>query len=60
MKFQLLLSGSALLLLHGTLFAAGMDCKRASTTSEQAICANPDLYRLDQRLGELYSSLAKG
>lgn len=59
MKFQPLLFGTALVLLHGPLIAAGMDCKLAATTSEQAICASPNLYRLDQRMGELYSNLAK-
>lgn len=58
MNFQPLLSGTALLVLHSTLLAAGMNCQLASTASEQAICTNPNLYRLDVSMGELYSNLA--
>ncbi|WP_415754002.1 lysozyme inhibitor LprI family protein [Pseudomonas leptonychotis] len=60
MNFPPLLLGIALLVLHSTLLAAGMNCQLASTASEQAICTSPNLHPLDVRMGELYSNLAKG
>lgn len=39
--------------------AAGMDCGRARTTAEIAICADPGLYALDAELGTAYGKLRK-
>lgn len=35
--------------------AASFDCKTAATTPERKICGNPELSKLDSRLGEAYS-----
>lgn len=59
MKLIPLVAGATLLVLYGTKVAAGMDCQLASTASELAVCANPSLYRLDERMGALYTRLRK-
>ena len=59
MKLIPLVAGATLLVLNGTKVAAGMDCQLASTASELAVCANPSLCRLDERMGALYTSLRK-
>ena len=41
--------------------AASFDCKKASTEVEQAICADPELSRLDEQLSKAYKqALQKG
>lgn len=37
--------------------AASFDCTRADTAAEIAVCANPELNRLDEDLAVLYRSL---
>lgn len=37
--------------------AASFDCTRADTAAEIAVCANPELNRLDEELAVLYRSL---
>jgi len=39
-------------------FAAGLDCARAATSVETAICANESLRKLDFRLSSVYGRLA--
>ena len=42
-----------------TSVAASFDCKKATSSVEQLICANTDISELDTTLGKLYSSLKK-
>jgi uncharacterized protein len=39
-------------------FGAGMDCRRAASATETAICARADLKQRDSELGSLYDKLA--
>lgn len=47
----------ALLTLAGTAQAAGFDCKRARSTVEISICADPELSRMDSEMNALYRDL---
>ena len=47
----------ALAALAAPAAAAGMDCGRARTPAEIAICADPGLYALDAELGTTYGKL---
>ncbi|QWF17250.1 lysozyme inhibitor LprI family protein [Lysobacter capsici] len=44
-------------LLAGSAQAAGFDCKRARTTVEISICADPGLSRLDSEMNDLYRQI---
>lgn len=41
----------------GSLLGASFDCSRAVTPQEKAICANPQLSRLDEQMAALYQAL---
>jgi len=43
-----------------TLLAASFNCTKASTATEQTICANRSLSQIDSSLGKLYSQRLKG
>jgi uncharacterized protein len=43
--------------LPAAVHAAGMDCKRAATATEKAICADPALVERDARMGDTYAEL---
>ncbi|WP_428634637.1 lysozyme inhibitor LprI family protein [Sedimenticola sp.] len=45
-----------LLLLPGTACSASFDCSKASTKVEKMICADPELSKLDEKLGKTYSA----
>ena len=50
-----------LALLPLTTFAASFDCTKASTAGEKAICADPELSKLDEQLAKAYKrALQKG
>jgi uncharacterized protein len=49
--------GFAVLIVTGTAAAAGIDCDKAITRTEAAICASHDLLRLDQELELAYHNL---
>jgi uncharacterized protein len=38
---------------------SGVDCRRPSTSTEQVVCANPSLVRLDQQKAKLYDQFIK-
>ena len=40
--------------LSGTSMAVSFDCNKANTDTEAAICSDPQLYKLDEVLSELY------
>jgi uncharacterized protein len=44
----------AMIVIPLTSQAASFDCKKASTEVEQAICADPELSRLDEQLSKVY------
>jgi uncharacterized protein len=52
MKLPLLLAASLLLPLSA--HAASFDCKKAATSVERQICADPKLSAMDEQLGRLY------
>lgn len=47
----------ALLALAGTAQAAGFDCKRARSTVEISVCADPELSRMDSEMNALYREI---
>ena len=51
----------AMIVIPLTSQAASFDCKKASTEVEQAICADPELSKLDEQLSKIYKqALQKG
>ena len=44
-------------LMVSPLFAASFNCSKATTETEIAICADPELSALDEDLGFIYSAL---
>ena len=38
--------------------AASFDCNKATTETEKAICADPELSALDERMGEAWARLS--
>ena len=45
--------------LVSPLYAASFDCNKATTETEKAICAEPELSALDKDLGFIFKSLLK-
>jgi uncharacterized protein len=54
MKQRWMFCAVCLQLVAGDAAAAGMDCTRAASTTEKAICSQPDLQQMDARLASLY------
>jgi uncharacterized protein YecT (DUF1311 family) len=44
----------------GAVQAAIFDCAKAATETEKAICADPELSKLDEKIAKVYSSLDQG
>jgi uncharacterized protein YecT (DUF1311 family) len=58
MTFGRLIGITVLLTLQPAVsFSASFDCTKATTAVEKAICANPDLGRLDQEIADGYKQL---
>lgn len=58
MRFRRLICITALLTLQPVVsLSASFDCSKAITPAEKAICANPDLGRLDQEIADGYKQL---
>ncbi|QTD32075.1 lysozyme inhibitor LprI family protein [Pseudomonas fluorescens] len=57
-KGRYIVSACALLFFQQAL-ASGMDCTKAASVVEKAICANKPLYELDAQMGTAYRSLMK-
>jgi uncharacterized protein YecT (DUF1311 family) len=58
MRFSRLTGITVLLILQPAVsFSASFDCTKAITPTEKAICANPDLGRLDQEIADGYKQL---
>ena len=55
--FRTTLLSLACAALPAAVHAAGMDCKRAATATEKAICADPSLVERDARMSDTYSQL---
>ncbi len=53
MKTKILIIGALMATLS---FGAGFDCKKASTSTEKAICSNKGLSLLDEAMSMLYST----
>jgi len=49
-----LLAGGLALMLPAAASAASFDCKKASTATEKAICADPAVSRLDEQVAEAF------
>jgi uncharacterized protein len=55
--FTRLAFGPAVLIVTGAAAAAGIDCDKATTRTEAAICASQELMKLDQELDLAYHNL---
>ena len=56
---RLALLGAAICLVAGSASAASFDCEKATTKVEKMICADPELSKLDDELGRVYSENLK-
>lgn len=59
MKTQLLVILVVLVNSISPVYAASFDCKQANTRIEKAICANPELSPLDEKMASSYKHLIK-
>jgi uncharacterized protein len=57
-KGRCIVSACALLFFQQTM-AGGMDCVKAASAAEKAVCADKGLYALDAQMGAAYSKLMK-